>query len=171
MMVSLMVSLMALAPVPGAGADAPHDLHVSYGNAAVEDNLLIVRLRLFKDDLEEAIRRHAGVPDLVLQANPAVDGLFMTYFAENFSLTVTETSVPGRIIASGEDLLDREPVWWYALQFDSPSPLTRFRVRNTLLFELFDDQRNVVKFVHFPDETQKTVSFGEGEEELEIRFP
>jgi hypothetical protein len=171
MIPALLVTLLVLAPVTGAGADAPHDLHVSYGNAAVEGNLLIIRLRLFKDDLEEAMRRHAGATDLVLEATPAVDGLFMAYFDENFSLKVAGERVPGRIIASGEDLLDREPVWWYALQFDAPSSLTQFRVRNTLLFELFDDQRNVVKFVHFPEETQKTFAFAAGEEELAVRFP
>ena len=166
----LLASLLALAPLPGARAGAPHDLHVSYGNAAVEGNLVIIRIRMFKDDLETALRMHAGDQALTLRVDPATDGRFMAYFEERFSITVRGARVPGRIIASGEDLLDREPVWWYTLQFDAPGGVTAFTVRNTLLFELFDDQRNVVKFVHFPDETQKTYAFGVGEEEFEVRF-
>jgi hypothetical protein len=170
MTAALLAAVLALAPIPGARADAPHDLHVSYGNAAVEGNLIIIRIRLFKDDLEAALRLHGGDPALTLQVDPATDGRFMAYFEESFSIFVGEERIGGRIIASGEDLLDREPVWWYTLQFDAPGPVTAFRVRNTLLFELFDDQRNVVKFVHFPDEAQKTYSFAVGEEEFEVRF-
>lgn len=167
----LFVVGLALALPLLAGAEAPHDLHVSYGNAAVEGNLVIVRLRLFKDDLEAALRRHAGVRELTLEANPATDGLFMAYVSERFSIAVDGDEVPGRILASGEDFLDREPVWWYTLQFDAPEAVRAFRVRNTLLFEIFEDQRNVVKFVHFPDEKQRTYSFAAGEEEFEVRFP
>ncbi|MEJ2203783.1 MAG: hypothetical protein P8170_06710 [Gemmatimonadota bacterium] len=170
MTVCLLLAALALAPLPGDGAGALHDLHVTYGNAAVEGNLVLIRLRLFKNDLEEALRRHAADPQLTLQANPATDGLFMKYVSEKFSIAVGGEELPGRIVASGEDLLDREPVWWYTLQFDAPEPVTTFRVRNTLLFELFDDQRNVVKFVHFPEETQRTYSFAEGEAVFEVRF-
>ncbi len=167
----LFLALLAFGPSLRAGAGGPHDLHATHGNAAVEGNLIIIRLRLFKDDLEAALRRHAGAPDLTLAANPATDGLFMSYLSERFSIAVEGEEIPGRILVSGEDLLDREPVWWYTVQFDAPAAVGTFRVRNTLLFELFDDQRNVVKFVHFPDEAQRTYSFATGEEEFEIRFP
>ena len=69
-----------------------------------------------------------------------------------------------------QDELDREPVWWYAVQFEAPTSLESFTVRNTLLTEVFGDQRNIVKFIHFPDQKQKTYSFALGEEEFEVRF-
>ena len=71
---------------------------------------------------------------------------------------------------SGEDELDREPVWWYTVQFEASAAIQAFTVRNTLLTEIFDDQRNIVKFIHFPDQKQKTYSFARGEEEFTVRF-
>ena len=38
------------------------------------------------------------------------------------------------------------------------------------VFDIFDDQRNIVKFVRFPDETQKTYSFARGEETFDVTF-
>jgi len=43
-------------------------------------------------------------------------------------------------------------------------------VRNTLFFELFDDQRNVFKFVRFPDEVQQTYTFTPTESEHVVRL-
>ena len=100
----------------------------------------------------------------------AVDGSVASYFSEHFGIEVGGNVLAGRIVGSGEDALDREPVWWYAIQFEAAEPVRSFRVRNTLLLELFDDQRNIVKFVHFPDGTQKTYSFGRGEEVFDVEF-
>jgi hypothetical protein len=105
-----------------------------------------------------------------LAVNPDTDALFMSYFSEHFRIEVGGNTLVGRIVGSGEDALDREPVWWYAIQFEALEPVRSFRVRNTLLLELFDDQRNIVKFVHLPDERQKTYSFGHGEEAFHVEF-
>jgi len=172
----LFALLLALAPTPGAGAAASpgagsHDLHVSYGAAAVEGSVLAVRIRFFRDDLATALARHAGRADVTLQVGPEADALFLAYLNSRLTVTVGGRTLPPTLVGSGEDELDREPVWWYAVQFDAGAPLTAFRVRNALLTELFDDQANIVKFVHFPDQRQKTYSFGRGEETFEVRFP
>lgn len=156
------------APDVRSGA-ARHDLHVSYGSAAIENDVVIVRMRFFVDDLEAALGRHAGRA-LILASDPATDAAFMAYFTEKFRLSVGGERLPARIVASGRDELDREPVWWYAVQFDAPRPVTAFRVRNALLLELFDDQHNIVKFVRFPEQAQKTYSFSRGEEEFDVAF-
>jgi hypothetical protein len=162
--------LAALASFPDAGAVARHDLHVSYGNAVVEDRAIVVRLRLFKDDLEAALGAELGVSILAMSATPEIDQIFLRYLDEHLSIDVDGSRLEPEILARGEDLLDREPVWWYAIHYEAPSRVTSFRVRNTLLFELFDDQRNVMKFVHFPDEAQRTYAFARGEEEHRVTF-
>ncbi|HSW29320.1 MAG TPA: DUF6702 family protein [Longimicrobiales bacterium] len=171
-MSALMLALwMAVAPGAGAGADAPtHDLHVSYGNAAVEGNVLAVRIRFFRDDLQGALARQTGRAGFRMSAEPEVEAAFPAYVRDHLSVHVGGRTLEPTVVASGEDELDREPVWWYAIQYEAPSPLTAFRMRNTLLTELFDDQTNIVKFVHFPDEQQKTYSFARGEESFEVRF-
>ena len=170
MIVALLSLAMAFGPPGGPGAAAAHKLHVSYGAAAVENDVVIVRIRFFLDDLTNALRLHSGRADLELRDGPDTEAAFLAYFDTRFSLSVGGSPLPRRIVASGRDELDREPVWWYAVQFEAPEAVTAFRVRNALLLELFDDQRNVVKFVHFPDQTQKTYSFGRGEEEFDVAF-
>ena len=162
---------MAVVPGVGAAVAAPtHDLHVSYGNAAVEGNVLTVRIRFFRDDLEGALARHAGRAGFRISTEPRVEAAFLAYVREHVSVQVGGRSLEPTLVASGEDELDREPVWWYAVQYEAPAPLTEFRMRNRLLTEIFRDQTNIVKFVHFPDERQKTYSFGRGEESFEVRF-
>lgn len=173
----LLALLLALAPPTGAGAWASppgggaHDLHVSYGAAAVEGNVLAIRIRFFKDDLEGALARHGGLGAYTLRPGPEADASFLAYLRTHFAVTAQGRALEPAVVGSGEDELDREPVWWYAVQFEAAAPLASFRVRNTLLLELFDDQTNIVKFVHFPDQKQKTYSFGEGAEQFEVSFP
>ena len=170
MMGFLLSALLALSGLPEGAGDVLHKLHVSYGNTVVEGNLIVSRIRLFKDDLERALRLHGAGADFTMAADPRTDSLVAAYFSERFTVTVAGEKLEGRIIGSGEDALDREPVWWYAIQFEAPLPVRAFRVRNTLLFDLFDDQRNIFKIVLFPEETQRTYSFAIGEEEFDVRF-
>jgi hypothetical protein len=168
-----LVTLAAIAPPNGgtvAAHGARHKLHVSYGSAAVEGTVLLVRIRFFRDDLENALKGSSRRPDFALRDDPATEAAFLSYFTERFRVTVGGESLPAVIVQSGEDQLDREPVWWYALQLEAPEPIHAFRVRDTLLLELFADQRNIVKFVHFPEQKQKTYSFGHGEEEFDVSF-
>jgi Domain of unknown function (DUF6702) len=174
----LLAAVLSLAPVAaprGAAAGAAvvlrgHKLHVSYGSSAVEGNVVLLRLRFFRDDLENALKGDTHRQDFTLADDPATEAAFLAYLAERFTLTVSGERLDARILQSGEDELDREPVWWYAVQFEASAPVRSFRVRDTLLLELFGDQRNIVKFVHFPEQTQKTYAFARGEEEFEVRF-
>jgi hypothetical protein len=170
MMGLLFAALLALSGFPEGAGDIPHKLHVSYGNTVVEGNVIVSRIRLFRDDVEAALRRHGAGAEFTMAADLRTDSLFSAYFAERLTVEVEGERLEGRIIGSGEDSLDREPVWWYAIQFEAQVPVRSFRVRNTLLFDLFDDQRNIFKIVLFPEETQRTYSFAIGEEEFDVRF-
>jgi hypothetical protein len=163
--------LLSIVMAAAAMSEPPlHDLHITSGNTAVEANLITTRIRFFRDDLESDLRLNGAGPDFVLGDNPTADTAFMAYLNERYVVWVGGERLSPTLIAKGQDELDREPIWWYAVQYEAPEVVEVFRVRNTLLFELFDDQRNIVKFVHFPDETQRTYSFGAGDEEFEVRF-
>jgi hypothetical protein len=149
---------------------APHDLHVAYGDLAVEGSVVAGRLRFFKDDLERALGPFVGADALSLAPSPEADALVLRYLRERLVIRVSGAALEPELAASGEDELDREPVWWVLVQYRAASPVLDFTVRNVLLFELFDDQRNVMKFVHFPDETPRTFYFAPGEDEHRVRF-
>jgi hypothetical protein len=169
----LLSFVLALAPSMGAGAgdeSAPHDLHLTSANAVVEGESVLVRIRFFKDDLEAALGRRLGVSVLAMADTPEVRRVFLAYLAEHLEVAADSAPLKAVLLASGEDVLDREPVWWCALEYRADAPVGELTMRNTLLFELFDDQRNVVKFIHLPDETQQTFAFARGEEEFRVTF-
>jgi hypothetical protein len=153
-----------------AGATAPHDLHLAYGDLAIEGSLIAGRIRMFKDDLEQALAPLVGVEDLTLEPGSEADALVMRYVRDNLHIRVDGQELEAALLGRGEDDLDLEPVWWVIVQYEAPSPVTELHVRNTLLFDVYDDQRNVFKFVHFPDEKQRTFYFAEGESEHVVRF-
>ena len=177
---SIAVALLLLAPGGGvatarpapSGGDVapPHDLHIVYGDFAVEGPLIAGRLRFFKDDLERALGPMVGATVLQLEPGPESDALVMRYVREHLRIEVDDTALEPELLQSGQDELDREPVWWVIVQFPAPAPPDVFRVHNTLLFELFGDQRNIIKFMRFPDERQKTFYFAPEEPDQVVRF-
>ena len=164
-----MKSLLLLAGVM-LGLEAPHDLHVAYGNLAVEGKTAVLQIRIFKDDLEEALRRFDNREPFLMEVSPDIDSAFLRYFSENFVLQHEGERLPGRILGSGYDELDREPVWYYQIAFDAPSPIQDLRITNTVLLEIFDDQRNVVRVAHFPEGKRSAYYFTHGEETADIEF-
>lgn len=153
-----------------SGSPLPHDLHVSYGNLGVEGSLAILQLRVFKNDLEEALGRTSRVEDLVMEVSPEMDALFLEYMKEHFVLEVEGSVLPPVIAGSGYDELDREPVWTYQLRYDARGPIRGARITNTILFEVFADQRNVVRVVKFPEGERRAYYFSPGEDTREITF-
>jgi hypothetical protein len=164
---SLLLSLMVGIVL---GGEARHDLHVSYGNLGLEGTTAILQIRIFKDDLEEALQRFDEREPFLLEVTPEMDALFLRYLSENFRLEVDGKTLPGRILGSGYDELDREPVWWYQIAYDLPGPFDGARVTNTVLMEVFDDQSNVLRVVRFPEETRRAYYFAPGDETVEIKF-
>lgn len=151
-------------------AEPPHDLHATYGNLGVDGSIAILQLRAFKNDLEEALQRFHGLEGFQLDVSPVTDALFLRYFVENFVLEVDGQPLKGQIVGSGDDELDREPVWWYQVRFDASGPIEAARITNKIFFEIFDDQSNVMRVVKFPEGARRAYYFAPGEETLDISF-
>jgi len=153
-----------------AGKPVAHDLHLAYGDMAVEGSLIAGRIRMFRDDLEQALATLVDTDTLTLEPGAEADALVMRYVRDNLHIRVGGQELEASLMGSGEDDLDLEPVWWVIVQYQAPSSVQELHVRNTLLFDVYDDQRNVFKFVHFPDEAQRTFYFAKGESEHVVRF-
>jgi hypothetical protein len=70
--------------------------------------------------------------------------------------------VAGVIESSGEDLESGDGdlrIWWYQVRFDGTEEIRAVEVRNEMLYESFRDQRNIVRVLHAPTETRKTLYF------------
>lgn len=180
---ALALALLPLFPATGGGAvparPAAHDLHIAYGDMAIEGAVIAGRIRMFQDDLERALGPIVGADAFTLRPGEEADALVLRYIRDHLSLEVvggdgraasaraaSDTRVlQPTLLQSGRDMLDRQPVWWVIVQYRATAPIDTLRVRNTLLFDVFGDQRNIMKFVRFPDERQKTFYFDDDETE------
>ena len=169
----LAVLLLPLLPSAGGGAEAAataHDLHITYADLAIEGDVVAGRVRLFQDDLERALGPAAGADVVSLRPGPEADALVLGYLREHLRIAADGVQLDPAILDSGRDMRDREAVWWVVVRYRAAAPVRSLHVTNTLFFELFDDQRNVVKLVRFPEQTQRTYHFAPGEAEAVVRF-
>lgn len=157
----------AVAPAP---APAPHDLHIVYGDFGVEGRTIAGRLRFFKHDLERALGGLLRADAVALTPGPEGEALVLRYLEGRFRITIDGTEVQPEVLESGEDEMDREPAFYIVLRYRAPSDVVDFSVRNTLLFELHEDQRNVFKVIRFPEETPAEVYFTHDEPERRVRL-
>lgn len=152
----LSVALGAWAP------ERPHPLHLSTTAIAIDEAAVFLRVRMFRNDLEAALAAATGLDTLALAATAEYDALFLGYFSEGFELRFDGATVTPEIVASGEDLATRagdERIWWVELRYAVPAGFETLGVRAALLYEQFDDQRNIVRVLHTGTGRQKTLYF------------
>ena len=130
---------------------AAHDFHVTYSRLAVEGTMAVVRIRVFRDDLAEALSKREKRSVLV-DTSPQSDSLFVAYFHDGFRMTSGTERLTGRLVGSGEEVVGKEPMWWYLLEFTAAQPIKGLTIEQRLLAETFEDQKNIVQVQHFPSE-------------------
>ena len=144
----LLVLTYGAAPAPYSEL---HDFHVSYSRLAVEGSMAVVRIRLFKDDLNQALSRREQ-RTVVVDTSPSSDSLFQAYFNEMFVMKAGEEVLDGRIVGSGEEVVGNEPMWWYLLEFGASSNIETLYISQRILSDEFEDQKNIVQVRHLPSE-------------------
>jgi hypothetical protein len=126
----------------------------------LEGRTVALRVRLFHDDLQLALRAFTNRPDLELTTADRADSAFAAYFAKVVRLEADGQAPVLRITASAA-----EPdqvagmVVWYLLEGQVATTPTRLTMLNALLFELFDDQQNIVQILRLPGEDRRTLYF------------
>ncbi len=178
LLLALLLSLFASTVAPVGDATRPvvpngaeqHDFHVSYSRLAVENTMAVVRIRVFKDDLDQALSQRENQP-IVIDPSPRSDSLFQAYFNEKFVLRADEEVLDGRIVGSGEETIGNEPMWWYLLEFEASQPIENLYVSQKILSEVFDDQKNIVQVQHFPSEKTYSLYCVEDAWEYTVSFP
>jgi len=155
---SIALVAVALAVVPssvGYGGEPPsdrHPLHLSHARIVLEGRYVILNIRMFRDDLENALSRFHHIEGLRMRPDPIVDSLFSDYFDTKFVLAVHDSAVHGAIAESGQ----AEDMWWYNIVFEAATAVGEISFRNDILFDLFNDQRNITRVLHVPTDRQRT---------------
>jgi hypothetical protein len=162
--------LFVLTVLAGGGGAPPaaHPLHLSTAQIAVEGNSAHMRIRLFKNDIEAALAAAHGLDSIRLSPTPSHDSMFIDYFQENYELTLNGARAIPAIVASGEDHESgdgEERIWWVQLQYVADDSITQVGISARVLFEWFEDQRNIVRILHVATDKQRTLYFAAPEED------
>jgi hypothetical protein len=121
-----------------------HPLHLSVSDIEYnpETKSLEITQRLFADDLEDALHhQNSGKVDVLNPADPArLSALIGRYLQQNFQLQLngkqTETKYLGYEI-------EGDAVWVY-MEVPNVRRIKSISVQNTVFFEMFDDQVNLI---------------------------
>lgn len=154
-----------------SAAAGDHDFHVS--KCLVEYNeqeqALQMSLHLFIDDLEEALRRQ-GADKLFIctkKEDPRAEAHIYRYLQQHFSFEANGEKRDYTFIGK-EVSEDLAAVWCY-LEITGLTRLENLKVANSLLMEVFDDQKNLVS-VAGPGRKQGLLLFQKGDTVKTAKF-
>ncbi len=128
------------------GPDRLHPFRLTVTDADVFQTSLEARIRFFWDDLQLAVMEHSSDMRFELAETDEVDAIIEAYINEMLVLEAGDSVLQGKVTARGiEDAVRIDEVmWWYRLEYALPPGVERVAVRNRLLFNVFEDQRNLV---------------------------
>lgn len=159
-----MTAHAAAAPSRAADGESPrpvtlHDIHLTYSRVLIDGGSILWRVRLFRDDLEKALRAYARAPDFTTTA-PGADSVFGAYFNAEVPVVINGTRVTAKVVQSGRDVdATDQAMWWYLLELSAVPPVRTLTVRVGLLFQYFADQRNIVTVLKTPGQDRRSMYF------------
>ena len=161
------LATVALTPaVTPQRADAAHKFHASLTQIEVNASAKTVEvaIRVFVDDLEEALTRRSG-HRVRLETASDFDALSMAYVSSSLKLLAPDGEpVVFRWIGKEASV---DVVWLY-VEAPLASRLDGGRLENSLFFDLFDDQVNTVNLKDGKRRATLTFSTGDGPKPLVI---
>lgn len=142
-----------------------HPFHVSVCDMVYEtdDKHLKISVRLFLDDLEDALEPQTGldVYDITREEDWALTQfLLKTYFAENLLIKIKNKELSPVYLGSE---VEGDAMWCY-LEIEKLRPFDEMTVQYTALKEVFDDQENLVH-VRVDGTVRSCRIFGDKEED------
>ena len=130
-----------------------HDFHTSITNAELnpKSRSLEITMKLFTDDLELTVKNESD-EDLKLTSeapHPKADSLIFDYVLDHFAIKSDQTSKPPVFI--GKEI--ENGITFIYLEITSFSIEKEMVVRNTVFFDTFEDQTNIVN-IEIDDQLQ-----------------
>ena len=142
----------------------PHDLHVAHTRMVVEGAVVVARARMFRDDLQKALKRPV-IDDTASRA--AVNA----YVLRNFIVTSGGARLTAEVLDGGGDTDGDQPVWWVLVQWKAAQPVKVLGLKVQLMFETFGDQQNIVQVSKQPGDERRGLYFQAGDRsEQVLRF-
>ena len=123
-----------------------HPFRLSVADVGVGDSVLDVRIRFFWDDLQLAVMENTSDMEFELTETREVDEVVEQYINDMLTIDADGTLLQGTVLERGiQDARNPDEVmWWYRLEYPLDPSVDRIHVRNRVLFNMFEDQRNLV---------------------------
>ncbi len=134
------------APDPADRGLPAHPFRLSVADVGVTASTLEVRIRFFWDDLQFAVMESTSDMAFELAQDDEVDKTVEQYINDMLVFEAGGAPVQGVLVERGVEEAPRldEVMWWYRLEYRLPASVERIHIRNRLLFNMFEDQRNLV---------------------------
>lgn len=145
-----------------------HPFHVSVCDIYFDSrkNELQVAQRIFLDDFENALRKSSGKDiDLVkIYDSDRGQRLITDYLVSNFRVKFEGKITILKYVGAE---IEEDVIWCY-FTISPVRSMQQIEMKNTILFELFDDQSNLVHF-NFNDKT-KSFNLNKNEPDCKVDF-
>lgn len=130
-----------------SGFRPAHEFHVSTTNVdyAPDREQVQITMHIFIDDLELALiaagapKLYIGTPDEMQQTSQHLS----RYLEKNFRLTWNGQYLPTGLL--GYEVSEDMQALYIYLSGNTQQPMRQIQVENTVLTEIYDDQKNIVK--------------------------
>jgi hypothetical protein len=141
-------------------ASPKHDYHVSVTQMQFNPALksFEISIRLFTDDLEKGLSQSNDMQRIVIKNGDKNDALIEQYIRKSFVLTDSQKK-PASIHYIGKE--QEEDATWVYLEVPIQGIWTGYRLQNSTLMEVFDDQVNMTNVKYASD--KKTFLFKKGQ--------
>ena len=150
---------------------SPHLFRLSVADVAVTGPVLDVRIRFFWDDLQFAVMESTSDMEFRLAETDEVDMVVQQYINDMLTIEAAGGVLQGTVVERGiEDARNPDEVmWWYRLEYPLDPSVDRVHIRNRVLFNMFEDQRNLV---HLKTRSgrERTYYFSWDEDNVTIRL-
>jgi len=170
MILSLLTFFLSLCTSPTEVVPA-HEFHISKCQIEYSepDSALQITLHLFIDDLEDALRKQ-GKDKLFIateKEDEQAEAYLFEYLQHRLELDVNNKKTSYTFIGK-EPSEDLQAIWCY-LEIPNLKSITDLSVSNTILLEIFEDQKNIVSVVG-PNKKQGYFLFQQGSSAESIQF-
>ena len=137
----------------------PHAVYVSVCNIYEKNNSSFFSMRMFKDDIFDALKLRGYSKDLTEKEKKSI----VSYVQKNFIVSVNENIKKlnlSRFVFEGSDYTETANIVFVLEESMSNKNL---KVQNTILFDLLEEQTNIVGVKI--NNTKKTLTFNKNKKE------
>ncbi len=139
-----------------------HPFHLSVTDMKynVAEHNVEISTKLFINDLEDVLKKKYGKKiDLFLHADDVESKSFLQqYIQQNLSIAIDNKNISFTLLGSERE----DNALWIYLETPAVTAPRKININNTLLFDLFEDQTNIVHFDLNGQRKSKKLNISEG---------